>query len=99
MISRSRAASEGLAGTARAAFRIASALCLVSRRTAPSSNRRRKALITDSPFGRLRTDELRPASEEALALLAPPFHRHQHRSAPLAADADALAQPDRKSVV
>src|SRR5207248_8975459 len=38
--------------------------------------------------------ELRPAAEEALALLASPFHRHQHGAAPLSSDTDALAQPE-----
>src|SRR6185437_5939334 len=41
--------------------------------------------------------ELRPRADEAAVLVGPrPFHRQQHRAAPLAADADALDQAQQR---
>ena len=36
---------------------------------------------------------LRPARDEAAPVASMPLHRHEHRAAPLAADPDALADP------
>src|SRR5437879_10458917 len=40
-----------------------------------------------------RNAKLGPAGEETFALLAPPFHGHEHRATPLTAYPDALADP------
>ena len=41
--------------------------------------------------------ELRPGRDEAAMLVGPrPFHRQQHRAAPLAADADALDEAQQR---
>ena len=51
----------------------------------------------DDPVGENESDrnaKLRPAAEPPLAFLAPPLHGHEHRPAPLTADANALAQTE-----
>ena len=50
----------------------------------------------DHRGGQQQTDrdaELGPARHEPAPLLGAPLHRHEHRSAPLAADRDALHEP------